>query len=495
MLLINDVPTLVEVLRRRAALEGEHPAYLWLKDGRIVDRVLTYAEVEHEARRIAGALRSRIEPGQRALLLYGGGLEFVVAFWACLFAGVVAVPAPGLEAVRAKQSVARLKALIKDADIEWILTTTDGVERLRAVVREADDHLHVQWIDTTAIPGEEAWHVASSLPQSHEVAYLQYTSGSTSAPRGVIVPHGTLLAHCRSMLASIPWDPLSRSLCWMPHFHDYGLVHGILAPVYGGLPAYLMAPVSFVRSPLRWIEAISRYRISHSGAPNFAYAQCARMAQNTDLSALDLSCWKVASCGAEPIRAESARAFIDAFGSAGFTADAFMPAYGEVDVTELEAGRVVLGQGDRHRTLVSCGEPIADAKVAIVDPTNGNRCDPNQVGEIWVAGPSVAGGYWNKQAETEAIFGARLLGEPQPYLRTGDLGFIWRGQLFITGRRKDLIIIDGRNHAPQDIEESAEASHPALQGGTAAAFSVTENSGEQLVIVHEVPRGTEAIAS
>ncbi len=503
---LADAATLVDVLRWRAALELERPAYVWLTDGRATDRHMTYGDVDREARRLAAALRSRIEPGQRALLLYSAGPDVVVAFWACLYAGVVAVPAPAIEAVRPKQSVPRLKAIMKDASIDWVLSSSDGIERLSAF----SDDLPLRWLDTTAVEGETDDAFPGPRPASDDIAYLQYTSGSTSAPRGVIVSHGTLLSHCRSLSASIGWDRSSRSLCWLPYFHDYGLVHGMIAPVYAGMPAYLMSPAAFLRSPLRWIEAISRYRISHSGAPNFAYAQCARLAGGSELHGLDLSCWKVASCGAEPIRAEAVRAFIRTFAAAGFAAEAFTPAYGlaehvllvtagtglvvhEVDAEQLEAGCVAPAQeGRRRRAFVSCGAAISGARVAIVDPATGARCAPNRVGEIWVSGPSVATGYWNKPAETQETFHGRLPGEPAVYLRTGDLGFLQGGQLVVTGRRKDLIIIAGRNHAPQDIEETVGTCHPSLRAGSAAAFSVAGDAAEQVVIVHEVQRGTEA---
>jgi amino acid adenylation domain-containing protein len=507
---LADATTLVDVLQWRAAVEEEHAAYFWLKDGRTTDRQMTYGDVDRQARELATMLRSRIQPGERALLVYGAGLDVVVAFWACLYAGIVAVPAPAIEAIRPKQCIPRLKAIIEDAAIEWILSSSEVLQQLVALFNDFVPGSPVRFLDTTAAERTHDHALPDLCPASDDVAYLQYTSGTTAAPRGVIVAHGTLLSHCRSLFSSIGWDRSSRSLCWLPYFHDYGLVHGILAPVYAGMPAYLMSPAVFLRRPLRWIEAISHYRISHSGAPNFAYEQCVRIAEGNDLQGLDLSCWSVASCGAEPILAKTVRAFIRTLAPVGFAPEAFMPAYGlaehvllvtagrgltihEVDAEKLAEGWVVPAQeGRRRRTFVSCGAAISGTRVAIVDPETGVRCAPNQVGEIWVSGPSVAAGYWNKPAETQETFSGRLPGEPGLYLRTGDLGFQQDGQLIITGRRKDLIIIAGRNHAPQDIEEVVWSCHPSLRIGSAAAFAIAGDAGEQVVIVHEVERGTEA---
>lgn len=502
-----DAATLVEVLRWRASQEPHRSAYVWLKDGRTVDRHMTYGELDGEARRLATVLRDRIEPGRRALLLYGAGLDVAVAFWACLYAGVVAVPAPASEVMRAKRSVPRLKAILQDAAIDWVLSSSEDIARLSALFDESS----LRCLDTTAVEGATDDVSPGPYPASDDIAYLQYTSGSTSVPRGVIIPHSALLTQCRSLSASIGWDHSSRSLCWLPYFHDYGLIHGIIAPAYAGIPAYLMSPTAFLRHPLRWIEAISRYRITHSGAPGFAYELCTRCAAEQGLPALDLSCWTVASCGAEPIRVDTVRTFIRTFAPVGFAPEAFTPAYGlaehvllvsaakglavhEVDAEQLETGWIASAQeGRRRRALVSCGTPIAGTRVVIADPATGLRCAPNQVGEIWVSGPSIARGYWNKPADTQETFHGRVPGETDPYLRTGDLGCIQDGQLVVTGRLKDLIIIAGRNYAPQDIEETVAACHPTLRAGAAAAFSTVGDGGERVVVVQEIQRSAEVV--
>lgn len=500
--------TLVDILQWRALHESDQPAYIYLRDGVTPEHQFTYAAVDRKVRNLASWLQENVEPGDRALLLYPSGLEVVIAFWACLYVGVIAVPAPPPDPVNPKRSLPRLKSILRDADVRCVLTTSKLRESLKPISDEFSIKSSVQWWDTARTP-ECTGSLTEYHPDADTVAYLQYTSGSTSIPRGVVITHGNVFSHCQSMLAAIRHDEDSRSLCWLPYFHDYGLVHGIVAPLYAGIPAYLMSPASYLREPLRWLGAISRFKITHSGAPNFAYEMCAGLACSGQLPILDLSCWRVASCGAEPIRQETVSAFAEAFSLTGFSAQAFTPAYGlaehvllvsagegiqfrELDAAELEQGRVVQAQpGLRSRKVISCGAAIPGTRVVIVNPSNGKPCASACVGEVWVSGPSVAKGYWKKDGDTKETFGAQLEGDPARYLRTGDLGFLEHSQLFLTGRLKDLIIIAGKNYYPHDIERTVETSHPLLRPGAGAAFSIIDdNSNERLVTVQEARRGS-----
>ncbi|GKS63650.1 hypothetical protein YTPLAS72_09540 [Nitrospira sp.] len=343
------------------------------------------------------------------------------------------------------------------------------------------------------------------------LAYLQYTSGSTATPRGVMVTHQNVLAHCRALSLAGSVSTGSRSLCWLPYFHDYGLVHGILAPFYAGIPAYLMSPLTFLRRPLRWLEAVDRFAITHSGGPNFSYESCIRAAQQQREWRANLTTWSVASCGAEPIHPDTVRGFIKTFGPRGFRSTSFAPAYGLAEATLLVTMKRVDAEPSflnvdaealSHavvkessvsegaiRTLVGCGEPLEETCLRIVNPETHTECQPGTVGEVWLAGTGIASGYWDKPQDNEAVFQATLAGsDGGPYLRTGDLGFLHHGELFLTGRLKDLIIVRGRNYYPHDVEWTAGKAHPSLRQGGGAAFSIEGETGERVVLVHEIEK-------
>ncbi|HKV39550.1 MAG TPA: condensation domain-containing protein, partial [Blastocatellia bacterium] len=360
--------------------------------------------------------------------------------------------------------------------------------------------------------------------RSGGVAYLQYTSGSTTAPKGVIASHQNVLSNCAELSAGWPTDDDAVFITWLPHYHDMGLVYGIIQPIFDGRPCYLMAPAAFLQRPETWIKSISNYKATHSGAPNFAYDLCTKTAETLDLKEVDLSRWAVAFSGAEPVRAETIQRFTKTFQAYGFRPEAFSPGYGLAEAT-LKVASSIRGKPpvfyrvdrrllERHAvleveeadpegtTLVGCGLPALNTRVAIVRPASREICDAGAVGEVWVAGPSVALGYWNRPEETAATFEALVAPDSAalansgegPFLRTGDLGFIKDGDLFITGRLKDLIIIRGRNHYPQDIELTVEKSHSHLRPGRGAAFAVEEAGQERLAIVQEVSRHHESAA-
>jgi amino acid adenylation domain-containing protein len=424
-------------------------------------------------------------------------------------AGLVPVPAPVPDSFRRKHSLPRLRAIIEDARVSLVLTTS-GSETVSSELSIAKDGSQIEWLDTGQL-SDHADRVEFSRLNETALAYLQYTSGSTATPRGVMVSHGNVLSHCKGLSLAGGVSDRSRSLCWLPYFHDYGLLHGIIAPFYAGIPAYLMSPLTFLRRPLRWLEAVSRFSITHSGGPNFSYESCLRAARQQPEWQTDLSTWTVASCGAEPIHAATVERFVETFGPQGFRRTSFAPAYGLAEATllvtmkqtgaeptfltieaEALANSIVKESSASERgtrTLVGCGESLAETRVLIVNPTTRSSCQPGEVGEVWLAGVGIATGYWGRPEESAATFKATLAGSGEgPYLRTGDLGFIHRGELFLTGRLKDLIIIRGRNYYPHDLEWTAEQAYSELRRGCGAAFSIPSESGERLVLVHEIEK-------
>ncbi|HRC25240.1 MAG TPA: AMP-binding protein, partial [Nitrospira sp.] len=506
--------TLLDVLRWRAEHQPEQPAYVFLRDGISPDTVLTYRQLDARARSIAGHLQSRYAAGDRLLLVYPPGLEFVQAFWGALYAGLVAVPVPPPDAYRAKVGVARVQRLAEDAGAAGALSTNQILELVRA---QGTTIPLEQWVicDASRPDSTAQWRSIHPLPST--LAYLQYTSGSTSAPKGVMVSHGNMTAQSRCITEAGRYDADSVTLSWMPHFHDYGLVKGIVQPAWIGRPAYLMSPLTFLKRPLRWLEAIQRYHVTHSGAPNFAYRRCVETIAAEDRARLDLSGWQVASCGAEPIAHDTIDRFAEAFAPAGFRREAFFPAYGmaeytllislkresvaptvlSLDPATLERGVVSEAKAGIApvRQVVGCGAPVGDTRVVIAHPETLSRCAVQQVGEIWLAGASTTQGYWNNPEETARTFGATLRDTGEgPFLRTGDLGFVRDGEVFVTGRLKDLLIVRGRNHYPQDIERTVEQSHRLFRGGGAGAFSVQDAGEEVVVVVQEVERQATALA-
>jgi amino acid adenylation domain-containing protein len=504
-----SVRTLAELFTYRCEQTGGGLAYAYLKDTAGIDRQLTWVELADEVSILAKVLGARVEPGTRALLMYPPGLEVVVAFWACIQAGLVPVPAPAPDPIRRKHSLSRLQAILDDAQAALVLTTA-GIQALCTEQSLVAKDRQVLWLATDQ-PTGEGWPSLENRSPISDLAYLQYTSGSTATPRGVMISHRNVLAQCEAIRQTAGVNAESRSLCWLPYFHDYGLVHGILAPLYAGIPAFLLSPLTFLRRPLRWLEAIDRWDITHSGAPSFAYDACVKAYQKQPGWSGDLGRWAVASCGAEPIHHRTINTFTQVFAPHGFKTNAFMPAYGlaeatlvvsstsrsesphmiTVDSAALESHRVEPRSPDTAGVceLVGCGRPLPGSQVIIVEPGSGVECAAGQVGEIWVSSPSVALGYWRRAEATIEAFNAQISGRPADrFLRTGDLGFFSDGQIVITGRLKDLIILNGRNIYPQDLEVAVEACHPMARNGGCVAFSVEVDEVERLIIVLEVDR-------
>ncbi len=515
-------PTLVDLLRQRAAYRPHDRAFTFLVDGEHEELNITYAELDRKARAVGAWLMDRGMTGKRALLLYPSGLDFIAAFMGCLYGGAIAVPA---YPPRKNRSVERIEAIAADAAASVALTTRDVVDRFENLGTTAPSLEHLTWQVDAEL--DLTWGDRWERPDidGDTLAFLQYTSGSTGTPKGVMLSHENLLHNSLRIMQAFEITRSQSGVFWLPSFHDMGLIGGILVPLYGGKFNVLMSPVAFLQKPLRWLQAISRYRATISGGPNFAYELCVRKTTPEQRATLDLSSWSLAFNGAEPVRAETIDAFCEAFAPSGFRREAFFPCYGlaestlmvtggmkfeqpvirSFDATSIETGtaqqRPAKAAGTRR--LVGSGRELDGQDVLIVDPQTCEALPPGRVGEIWVSGPSVAQGYWNRPDESRATFGAMIsLPEqddsgavatwrpnPGPYLRTGDLGFFDSGELFVTGRLKDLIIIRGRNHYPQDLEHTVEEASTLVRAGSVAAFAVDMDDRERVVVVAEIERG------
>ncbi|MCA9658182.1 MAG: AMP-binding protein, partial [Myxococcales bacterium] len=506
--------SLVQLLQHRARDTPQALYYRILQTGDVDGPTVeaTWADADRSARRIAAHLQELGLAGERALLLYPPGDAFIAAFYGCLYAGVIAVPAYPPDPTRLARTLPRLRRIAEDADVAVVLAPEVICLMAQALAKTEPRLSALRWVASDAVAAglEDQW-TAPAVDQD-SVALLQYTSGSTGDPKGVIVTHGNLLHNSSLIRRGFAHPERAVGLIWLPHIHDMGLVGGVIQPVYANLEVTFMSPLDFLRRPLRWLEAITATGAHTSGGPDFAYRLCLRKIADAELDRLDLSSWRVAFTGAEPVRADTLAAFADRFARCGFDRRAFYPTYGlaeatllvsgnvgaprppidlRVDADALAGGRVRASDAvDRSRALVSCGPVAADYEVAIVDPETRRRCPADAIGEIWLRGPSVAGGYWERPEESAATFNATLEGGAGGFLRTGDLGFLRGDELFVVGRLKDLLIIRGRNVYPQDIEAAAQEAHPHVRAGCVAAFGVDVGGEERAVVVAEVdPRG------
>ena len=503
-------PSLVDLLIYKAQEKPEQTIFKFLQEGEVETGSLNYKELDSKARLIAVQLQDMKMAGERALLLYPPGLEFITAFFGCLYAGVIAVPA---YPPRANQNLRRLQAIVTSAGASMALTTTSLLpsleQRWAQNLENQNQNFPLLWLATDSIQGDlESWKQVCIDQDS--LAFLQYTSGSTGVPKGVMVSHGNLLHNCEYIRQAFELSDQSVSVTWLPSFHDMGLIDGIIQPLYTGFLGVVMPPAAFIQQPIRWLQAISHYQATHCGSPNFAYDLCWRKVTSEQLQALDLSSWKSAYSGAEPVRHETLEKFIYTFADSGFQARFFYPCYGMAEATLMISGGLVndepvyctvdstaLAQNQivetantqKQKHLVGCGHVWLDTKVVIANPDTLTQCSSEQVGEIWVSGGSVAQGYWRQEEYTEQTFKAYLADtEEGPFLRTGDLGFMKNEELFVTGRLKDVVIIRGRNHYPQDIELTVERSNISIRTSCSAAFSVEIAGEEKLVVAAEVDR-------
>lgn len=471
---------------RRALDQGERTACRFFKGAAREPVVLTFGELWRQSAMLAGRLRAHALENERVLLLCVSQQTFVVAFYACLIAGVVAVPA----APPRRRHLDRLRLMVRDCGASAVLFDIDYMDEWDGMA----DAPPLRRIDLRKPAGDcQTWgECAPCVPAPDAAAFLQYTSGSTGDPKGVVVTHGNLMSNCKAIAEGMEITEESSLFTALPLFHDMGLVGGVLQMMYSGCVAGFMSPAEFVQYPERWLGILSDWRVTVSGGPNFMFDLAARV-DPAMLAGVDLSAWRVAFCGAEPIRAGSFHRFAGAMKPFAFRASAFFPCYGMAESTLFITGAEVGGDTSvlqvQGQPVVGCGRPRGDTRIAIVDPATGKRVEEGMTGEIWVSGSSVAAGYWARPVQTRETFAAIIAGEGDVhYLRTGDLGFLHGGELYVAGRLKDLVIVNGRKYAPQDIEAVVESAHEALRDGASAAFAVTGAGTERLVVVAELHR-------
>ena len=504
----GEISTLADLLRLRSRRQPDTQSYTFLFDGETEEVNLTYGELDRQAQAIAVMLEELGARGERALLLYPPGLEYIAAFFGCLYAGRVAVPAYPPDPARLARTLPRLQAIIEDAQALVVLTTSSLLSLAKSLFKHAPDLAKLKWLATDRLDDGLEYDVEKAYITGDTLAFLQYTSGSTGTPKGVMLTHENLLHNAGLVYYAFDHAPGDSYVSWLPTFHDMGFMAGVLQPLYGGFHAVLMPPISFLQNPSRWLQAVSRYRATTSGGPNFAYDLCVRKVGESERASLDLSSWSVAFNGAEPVRSITLERFARAFEPCGFRKEAFYPCYGLAEATLIVSGgnkhsapvtkafqtnalennfAVTSVIGEESHWLVGCGKGLPTQTIITVNPESLRRGLPGEVGEIWISGSSVAIGYWNRPQETEQTFQARISEINEgPFLRTGDLGFLLDGELFITGRLKDLIIIRGLNYYPQDIEMTVERCDLAVRPGCGAAFSIEVDGEERLALAQEV---------
>lgn len=502
-----SVNSLLDQLHVHTQLRPEQQVFTFLADGEQAEASLTFAELNHRAREIAAHIQATTPKARRALLMHAPGLAFVTALIGCFYAGISAIPCYPPTAKPGSRSGERFRRILHDARAELILT--DSGQFSKILLHHTDNRCRL--IDTESLPHGDEIPPLAATTQPADIALIQYTSGSTGNPKGVILRHANLLHNLEAIQMRFGFTPDSRMVSWLPPYHDMGLIGCILSAVYSGYPVIAMAPRHFLQKPVRWLQAIQRYQADTSGAPNFAYELCAKHIAEPSLQELDLSCWSLAFCGAEPVRATTMRRFAQRFAPAGFRATALFPCYGLAEVT-LMATAVSRGTGAKVLTvdrqalargeaalasqnssdtleLVSSGSAGSGIQIQITDPETRRPCTPGTLGEIWLSGASIADGYWDKETESKTIFGHRSQnGADDHWLRSGDLGFMWDDELFVSGRLKELIILRGNKYHPPDLEAVVGSSHPALALNGCVAFSVEGEASEALVILGEIRR-------
>lgn len=497
----EDCRTFAQVLAGRARHEPDRDAFVFLPDGDGTPRPLTYAGLDRRARAVAARLAGRAAPGDRVLILCAPGLDYVAALFGCFHAGVVAVPAYPPHPRRPPR---RLDAIVADCAPRFGVTDADTHRRILPLLDDSPGLRALDWL--VMAPEDDGADAPVALPEppaADSLAMLQYTSGSTGTPKGVRLTHDNLLRNSEAIFACFGHTRASRGVLWLPPYHDMGLVGGILQPMYGGCHATLMSPFAFLQRPLRWLQAVSAMGATTSGGPCFAYDLCVDRIRPEQRDTLDLSRWEVAFCGAEPIRMDALDRFADYFAPAGFRREALYPCYGLAEATLIVSGgtalagpvvRTLSAAGlDRHRAepapagaparrVVGCGRSAPQHRVVIVDPERGQPLADHEIGEVWVSGPSLSGGYWGAAVSPDDPLAATLDAYPgERFLRTGDLGFLEDGELFLTGRLKELIIVSGRNHYPHDIEGTVRNADPEVEA--AAAFAMENAQGEEQLVV------------
>ncbi len=507
--IVTSKSSWLEILEKRSCNQPEQTFITYLPDGETAQESYTYKELTLKAKEIAAVLQARCSIGDRALLVYHSGIEFLPAFLGCLLAGVIAVP---LQPFRGKRNIPKISAIIKDSNAALLLTTGSEKSRLEDDMRNFPLFMNEgNILSTDLVEAELASDLKEFKAKSDTIAFLQYTSGTTSEPKGVMVTHSNLLYNSQLICDSFQHSHSSVGVIWLPHYHDMGLIGGLLQPLYSGFPVIVMPPECFLQKPVRWLQAITKYKATTSGGPNFAYELCMRKISSEQRESLNLKSWDVAFIGAEPLRSQTMQRFCNEFAGHGFSATAFMPCYGLAEATlavtvglktdpfksiSIDKDFALNGHkvkpveaGPNALTLISSGIALGSHKIAIIDPENNRLCLKNSIGEIWVSGGSLAAGYWNRKDYTKEIFQAHQANdEPKSFLRTGDYGFILNGELFVTGRLKDMIIIRGMNYFPRDIEDTISRNNPDLNPDSIVAFAVDDGLTEKLIIAMELER-------
>ncbi|MFZ4520170.1 MAG: AMP-binding protein [Bacteroidales bacterium] len=502
--------TIVSVLRERALIHPGKRAFTFLADGEAEAGSITYGDLDIAARNVAHKLEVLELKGKTVLMFYPPGIDFITAFFGCLYSGTI--PAAAYPP-RKNRSVHRIHTIAADCGASAILTTEVIARSLERNFAEDPLLAALPWHATDTWPVSDPSVVYDTEPGFEELAFLQYTSGSTGDPKGVMVSHRNIMYNLRSLQMIFQITPGDVALHWVPQFHDLGLIFGILETVFSGSLTVLIPPFIFISNPFFLLQAITRYKATVSGQPDFAFNYCVEKIDEEHRNRLDLSSLRVMYSGAEPVRKTTLDRFYETFSAVGLKAESLIPAYGmaestlilvggsiteppfylPVSTSALERNLVVPasdhGQGADIQWIASNGKTKMDTAILIADPDTCEVLQPGKIGEIWAKGSTVTMGYFGKPGLTEAIFKATPAGQNDPvWLRTGDLGFQYNGELFITGRQKDLIIIHGRNFYPQDIEEVAENCHSSIRNTCTAAFSIEHNGKERLAIVAELKR-------
>jgi acyl-CoA synthetase (AMP-forming)/AMP-acid ligase II len=508
--------TLLDVLSRHARTRPNTTALRFLANGDAETDMLTFGELVQRTQSLATRLYAGEEPGTSVLLLLDSGLAFVQSLFACMYAGLIPVT---VDLPRPNRSTDRLEAIVRHSGCRACITSNAELARVEKLMAAVPSLAKLNRYLVEGDLQQPASQPALPRPAAEATAFIQYTSGSTSAPKGVVITHGNLLANQVQIKAGFRHDERTKFLGWLPMFHDMGLIGIVMHPLFLGVECTLMPPAAFIQRPLRWLTAMSKYRATTTGAPNFAFDHCVSRIADSDLQGLDLSSWRVAFCGAEKVRAATLREFARKFAPAGFDATSFLPCYGLAEATlfasglshfgeaqprvvrvtqrGLEQGRMQLVDASAEvagsMELVSNGPPAVGQQVEVVDPETGQRCSEGQIGEIWLGGPNVALAYAHDSEKTASLLNAKLDSQPGRFLVTGDLGAMWEGELFVVGRLKNLVIVRGRKVYAEDIEQLVGRSCELFLPNRCAAFAVdTKGEGgagqESLVIVQEASR-------
>ena len=500
--------SLIDVLLHRAAEQGNTIVFTFLKDGEIEETSLTFSELNNEAIRVAVTLQSKFDSGDRVLLAFPAGLEFVIAFIGCLYAGIIAVP---IASPRYKKHSPQLLSILNNSKAKALLSTSKTYLRIKETIEidAAYNKLPVFNVDDFEKADLKRWQKPEISDDT--IAFLQYTSGSTGNPKGIMVGHSNIMHNAEYIKHIHHTSEKSVAVTWIPNFHDMGLIDGIIQPIYTGFKSYLMSPASFLRRPVKWLNAISKYQATHCGGPNFAYDLCVQKITSDEVNSLNLSSWNNAYCGAEVVRKKTIDGFVEKFKKCGFKFKSFHPCFGLAETTLVATGGIygeepvvcsiqaealkenkiveVTEDSEKRIELLGNGRAWDTMKVEIVDAETHEICPIDQVGEVWISGPSVTKGYWGLSDETKKIFQACVKGRPEEfYFRTGDLGFIKNETLFIVGRLKEAIIIRGQNFYPNDIEVCMHECHSALKGSAQAAFAADVDGEERLLACCEVKK-------